>query len=220
MAHDLEPVTRIFLVFFPFALLHSVTVSHRFKDLCTRAFGRTFMAVWYRFLYTLVSIVTVAIAFKLMRQVPDRHLWTAPAVLLWPMYGLQAGAAVFGAMVFQHLDGLEFLGVKQIWRYLVNGEVGGNLEGLTLQGLITTGVYGIVRHPLYVAGIVFVTFSPHVTVNGLTFTVLADLYFLFGMFIEERRFVKIFGDEYREYMKQVPRMVPRISSLAPRSPRR
>jgi protein-S-isoprenylcysteine O-methyltransferase Ste14 len=47
-------------------------------------------------------------------------------------------------------------------------------------------------------------------VNGLTITVLADLYFIFGMFIEERRFLKIFGEQYREYMKQVPRMVPRI----------
>jgi len=30
------------------------------------------------------------------------------------------------------------------------------------------------------------------------------------MFIEEQRFLKIFGDQYREYMKKVPRMVPRL----------
>ncbi len=207
------PMIRIFLIFLAFALIHSITVASWFKQLCRRALGDSFMQVWYRFLYNLLSIVTVTIAFKLMRQVPDRHLWTAPSVLLWPMYGVQAAAIIFGAMAFQYLDGMEFLGLRQVWRYLAAGDVAGNGEGITAKGLITKGVYGIVRHPLYAAGIVFVSANPHVTVNGLTFTVLADLYFLFGMMIEERRFLRIFGDQYREYMQRVPRMVPDVFGL-------
>jgi len=35
------------------------------------------------------------------------------------------------------------------------------------------------------------------------------------MFIEERRFLRIFGDRYREYMKRVPRMLPRIVGRRP-----
>jgi protein-S-isoprenylcysteine O-methyltransferase Ste14 len=203
-------MANVLLIFLSFAFLHSLTISRRFKDLVQRALGRTFMQAWYRFLFTMLSVITVSIAFGLMRRVPDSVLWTAPEVLRWPLHGLQAAAVLFGAMAFQHLDGLEFLGVKQVWRYLVRREVAGNIEGLTQKDLVTTGVYGIVRHPLYVAGMVFVTFNPHITVNGLAFTILADLYFLFGMFIEERRFVKIFGEQYREYMKQVPRMLPRV----------
>lgn len=203
-------MTRIILIFLAFALIHSITISRRFKDLCKRAFGPTFMRVWYRFLFTVLSVVMVTIAFGMIRRVPDSVLWTAPDVLLWPMQGLRAAAVIFGAMAFQHLDGLEFLGLRQVWRYLTRREIAGNIDGLTQKDLVTTGVYGIVRHPLYAAGMVFVTFNPHVTVNGLTFTVLADLYFLFGMFIEERRFLHIFGERYREYMKEVPRMVPRI----------
>jgi protein-S-isoprenylcysteine O-methyltransferase Ste14 len=203
-------MTHIILIFFAFAFIHSITVSRWFKDRCTRVLGETFMRVWYRFLYNLLSVITVTIAFWLMHRVPDRHLWTAPAVLAWPMHAVQTAAILFGAMAFQHLDGLEFLGVKQVWRYLAKGAVAGNIEGLTDTGLVTAGVYGIVRHPLYVAGMVFVTLNPRVTVNGLTFTVVADLYFLFGMFIEERRFLGIFGGHYREYMKRVPRMMPRM----------
>jgi len=59
-------------------------------------------------------------------------------------------------------------------RYLSRKEVVGSLEGLTQEELVTTGVYGIVRHPLYVASIIIFTFSPNITVNGLTITVLAD----------------------------------------------
>jgi protein-S-isoprenylcysteine O-methyltransferase Ste14 len=54
------------------------------------------------------------------------------------------------------------------------------------------------------------TINPHITVNNLIVVVLADVYFLFGMFIEERRFVKIFGDEYGQYMERVPMVIPRL----------
>lgn len=201
----------IALIFLAFALIHSMTVTFLFKRFCERLLGPVFMRVWYRFLYNLVSVVTLAIALTLMRQVPDQHLWIAPQPLLWAMHAGQAAAALFGAMAFQYLDGLEFLGLRQVWRYLTKDASAGNNEGLTKNDLVAAGVYGIVRHPLYVAGMAFVTLNPRVTVNGLTFTVLADLYFLFGMFMEERRFVKIFGDQYREYMQKVPRMVPRLS---------
>jgi protein-S-isoprenylcysteine O-methyltransferase Ste14 len=203
-------MTRIFLIFLAFALIHSITVASWFKDLCRRAFGGTFMRVWYRFLYTMVSGVTAAVAIYLIAQVPDRVLWTPPDWLRWLLHGVQIAGFLFGVQAFQYLDKWEFMGFRQVWRYLSNGEVAGNSEGLTERELVTTGVYAIVRHPLYVAGLIIFTASPIITVNGLTITVLADLYFLFGMFIEERRFVRMFGDQYREYMKNVPRMVPRV----------
>lgn len=203
---------RILLIFLAFALIHSVTVSRRFKDLCKKAIGETFMRVWYRFLYTCLSGITAAAALVLIAQTPDRVLWEPPTWLRWMLHGVQLAGFLFGAQAFQYLDKWEFMGFRQVWRYLSRREVSGNLEGLTDRELVRTGVYGIVRHPLYVAGIIIFTFSPVITVNGLTITVLADLYFLFGMFIEERRFLRIFGEQYREYMKRVPRMVPRMFS--------
>ncbi len=204
---------QITLIFLSFALIHSITVTRRFKELCRRLCGDAFMRVWYRFLYNAVSTVTVVIAFRMMRLVPDQLLWTAPALLLWPMRAGQAAAVLFGALSFRYLDVMEFLGIRQVGRFLAKREAAGDIEGLTQGDLITKGVYGIVRHPMYLAGIAVVTLNPHMTVNGLTFTVLADLYFLFGMFIEERRFVTIFGARYREYMLQVPRMVPGLGGL-------
>lgn len=203
-------MARIALIFLVFALIHSITVSAWFKDLGKRLFGTRFMQVWYRFLFTSLSMATALIALRLIQDIPDRPLWTAPPVLLWPMHALQAAAALFGALAFRHLDGMEFLGIRQVWRYLAKREAGGNIEGLSGQDLITHGVYGIVRHPLYVAGFVLVTFNPRVTVNGLVLTVATDLYFLLGMFIEERRFLRLFGDRYRDYMHRVPRMLPRF----------
>ena len=198
----------IILIFLSFAFIHSITVSQRFKRLCQRMLGETVMRVWYRFVYNAVSGITAAGAFFLIYQLPDRIIWTGPLWFQWCMHAIQLGGLVFGARAFEHLDTAEFMGFKQVLRYLTTGETAGNSEGLTEKELVTTGVYGIVRHPLYLAGIIIFTFEPTITVNGLTVTILADLYFLFGSFIEERRFVKTFGDRYREYRERVPRLVP------------
>lgn len=203
-------MVHILLIFLAFAIIHSLTVARWFKQLCARFFGEAFMRVWYRFLYSAVSGVTAAVAIYLIWQVPDRVIWNAPSWLRWLLHAVQAAGFLFGIQAFQYLDKWEFMGFRQVWRYLAKGEVAGNLEGMTDRELVTTGVYGIVRHPLYVAGIIIFTFSPNITVNGLTITVLADLYFIFGMFIEERRFLNIFGEQYREYRKKVPMMIPRL----------
>jgi methanethiol S-methyltransferase len=208
---------EVTLIFLLFAFIHSITVAQWFKRACTSLFGDTFMRVYYRALYNTIGAVTAGIAFYYMHRVPDQQLWTAPVRLRWIMYGIQIAGIVFGSRAFEHLEGGEFLGIKQVWRYLTRGEVAGNIEGLAEKELVTSGVYGIIRHPLYFAGIIIFTFNPLITVNGLTIAMLADGYFLFGMLIEERRFIKIFGDQYREYMNRVPRFVPkwRNRSLPP-----
>ncbi len=199
----------IILIFLVFALVHSIMITQKFKYAWRSFFGDIFMRVFYRAFYNTVSFITAVIAFFLIHQLPDQEIWAAPVWLRWIMNGVQVSGFVFGLFAFEYLDTWEFIGIKQIGRYASRREVTGNIEGLTQKELVTNGVYGIVRHPLYVAGLVIFTFNPHITVNRLTITVLADCYFLFGMFIEERRFLRIFGDQYRAYMKRVPRFIPR-----------
>jgi steroid 5-alpha reductase family enzyme len=204
------PLTTIIITFLLFAAIHSITVSFWFKGICQAVLGETFMRVLYRFLYNMISVATVLVVFTIIRNVPDEVIWMPPNGLRWTMQGIQTAGLLFGVSAFRHMDTGEFMGWRQVWRFLKRKETAGNIEGLTERGLVTTGVYGIVRHPMYLAGIIIVTFSPVITVNGATFTVLADLYFLFGMLIEERRFLKIFGDQYRDYMIKVPRLMPKI----------
>jgi hypothetical protein len=201
---------KIIIIFLIFAFIHSITVARWFKHFCKRVLGDTFVMVWYRFLYNSVSIITATIAIYLIWQVPDRVLWEGPVWFRWTLHLIQLAGLAFGTLAFEYLDMTEFMGFKQVWRYLTRGEVAGDMEGLTDKELVTTGVYGIVRHPMYLAGIIIFTFNPNITVNSLLITVLADLYFLLGAFIEERRFLKIFGEEYRMYMQHVPRLIPSL----------
>jgi len=201
-------MVHVILIFLLFALIHSITASKKFKLRCRDFFGATFMRAFYRALYTMVSCITAGVAFSFIRRVPDQQLWIAPAWLRWTMHLIQGAALAFGSLSFEYLDTGEFMGFRQVLRYFMRREEAGNIEGLTQKELVITGVYGIVRHPLYLAGIIIVTFNPHVTVNSLAVSVLADLYFLFGVSIEERRMLTIFGDQYREYQGRVPRLLP------------
>jgi len=201
---------RVTIIFLAFVFIHSITVSKRIKEIGEAYFGRIFMHVYYRAIYNAISCITAGTAFYLIHKVPDRFLWTAPVWLQWTMHAIQLAGVTVGLLAFKHLDTGEFLGLKQIVQYWKHGVVAGNIEGLTQNELVTAGVYGIVRHPMYLAGIVIFTFNPYLTRNNLTISGLADLYFLFGTFIEERRFIGVFGDRYREHRKRVPRLIPRI----------
>jgi protein-S-isoprenylcysteine O-methyltransferase Ste14 len=126
------------------------------------------------------------------------------------MHSIQIAGLLFGALSFKIINSREFLGIAQVWRYITKKEIKGDAEGITQTRLAKTGVYGFVRHPLYLAGIIIFTFEPDITRNWLTVSILADIYFIFGAFMEEKRLITTFGDEYIEYMKQVPRFLPKI----------
>jgi len=75
--------------------------------------------------------------------------------------------------------------------------------------LVDSGIYGIVRHPQYLGGIlsIFVTtllWWPHWLFGLLGF--LGALVIYMGAREEDRRLVKQFGEEYTRYMQRVPRM--------------
>jgi protein-S-isoprenylcysteine O-methyltransferase Ste14 len=75
--------------------------------------------------------------------------------------------------------------------------------------LVDTGIYGVVRHPQYLGGILalFLTtflLFPHWLFVALGIPGIAVLYF--STIMEEKRLVKQFGDDYLVYMKKVPRI--------------
>lgn len=75
-----------------------------------------------------------------------------------------------------------------------------------------TGIHRFVRHPLYSGTILFVwgLFLIFPLVSNLIAVVMLTLYVLAGIVFEEKKLVAEFGDQYKDYMDQVPGLIPRF----------
>ncbi len=84
----------------------------------------------------------------------------------------------------------------------------GELPRMETNRLVTTGVYGCMRHPMHF-GLLFFPWAVALILGSPTFLlVIAPMEMLFMVvmikFIEEPEAIRKFGDTYREYQKQVP----------------
>jgi protein-S-isoprenylcysteine O-methyltransferase Ste14 len=193
-----------------FALVHSLLATGALKHLAAEVWGGDRVAVWYRLVYCLVSVVTTIGVAVVIVRVPDVTYVTLPSWLELPLVLLQAASLLFAASGFRIFSLTEFLGLAQVGRRLRGEDPPGDVEGLRHQSLQRLGVYGVVRHPMYTGAMAFFLLSPTYTRTWLIVRALAILYFIVGAIIEERRLLKLYGDDYRRYMNEVPRFIPRL----------
>ena len=82
---------------------------------------------------------------------------------------------------------------------------------VTENKLITTGVYSIVRNPVYSAVLLMCTGAVCVVNNFILFVIpiICWIYMtVFLMVTEEKWLIKLYGQEYLEYCKKVNRCIP------------
>lgn len=78
--------------------------------------------------------------------------------------------------------------------------------------LVDSGVYGLCRHPMYfgvislLLGLSIVTFSIAAFALSVVFFVLYDRFANY----EEERLIELYGEDYREYQRRVPKWIPRF----------
>ncbi|HKB12849.1 MAG TPA: isoprenylcysteine carboxylmethyltransferase family protein [Vicinamibacterales bacterium] len=78
-------------------------------------------------------------------------------------------------------------------------------------GLQTSGPYRWVRHPLYFGWLLAVFGTPHLTGDRLTFAVISVAYLVTAVLWEERSLLRVFGDDYGRYQREVRwRIIPFI----------
>ena len=86
------------------------------------------------------------------------------------------------------------------------------------QTLMREGIYRVVRHPVYVtaavAGISVALVINYLGVYILFVSALPVLYII--TILEERELIARFGEEYRQYQREVPRLIPRWQAIRQR----
>ena len=188
----------ITIIFIIWALLHSLLADYRLKARVRSRWG-DHVYRWYRLGYNVFAILSFVPVFLAYRFLPDRTLWVAPPPWNWLLRGVQlAGLLGLVAAVFE-TDVGEYAGLAQ----LRPGWSPDNKEPMRLSGL-----YCLVRHPIYFFSLPLIWLSPVVTVNGLTIALLFTLYFYFGARHEETSLRQEFGPVYDAYRQKVPMLLP------------
>jgi len=207
---------RIILSVLLWGILHSLLASLKVKDWTRRWLGERVMR-FYRLAYNLFAGLSFLPVLALAALIPGRQLYLAPlpwSALMILGQGLAVVALVAG---FLQSDPAEFIGLRQAAGAVVSGQSNGPL---TARGgeLILSGLYRYVRHPLYTGGLLFIWLMPLMTSGVLAINLGLTIYILLGAYVEERKLLREFGEQYARYRAVTPMLVPFLKGNKRRKP--
>jgi protein-S-isoprenylcysteine O-methyltransferase Ste14 len=180
-----------------YGFVHSLLASLGAKRLVRKWLGAG-IDRWYRLAYNFHGTITFLPVLGLVAALPDRRLYSVPAPWAYLMAAGQLLAVIVLVVGLRQTGVWAFLGFRQF------------LDSSPVEPprMVKNGLYAWVRHPLYLAGIVFIWLTPVMTGNLLALNVGITIYLIVGALYEERKLVKEFGEEYRQYRERTPMLIP------------
>jgi protein-S-isoprenylcysteine O-methyltransferase Ste14 len=194
------PVVANLALFTAFALHHSVFARAGVK----RWLNRLFPASLERSAFTWVSSALFLVVCWAWQPVPG-VLYRLDAPWRGGLFAVQALGVVLTFFGSRAVDVLDLGGVRP----LLDARAGRTAPRHV--PLVTSGVYRLVRHPIYFGWVLLVFGSPGMTATRFTFAVISTLYLAAAIPLEERGLSAAFGDDYRRYCGAVRwRMIPGV----------
>lgn len=126
--------------------------------------------------------------------------------LIWGLFWLGWLVAFISTLLINHF---ELTGLQQVYAY-VRG------QKPTPPAFRTPFLYKIVRHPMQSGVMLAFWATPHMTAGHLLFAIGMTTYILIGLYFEERDLARRFGDTYRAYQRQTPKLIPLPEVKPPR----
>jgi hypothetical protein len=199
-----------------FGVFHSLAAREPFKEALARWTGPFFVDSSWRLVYCLISFLwyyqVIGTLHWALHPAYDAWLVRYPDWLWQAVTAIHLGSVALIYAAFLQSD-FEFLGLRQVWRSalasLGSGALHPPAREFGAQRLEVSGVYGWVRHPMLIGGLIFLlTCRP--TLNTLVFALMYASYMVIGSYYEERRLIQIFGRDYAAYRKRVGGFIPRV----------
>ncbi len=184
-------------------VLHSVLASRRVKAAFELVLGPVRFPL-YALGYTVVSLWTF---WLVMAKEPDlpQVLWAVEGALSWGLRALQVAGAGLLAWAAFTIDGMAFLGLRQLGQ-LLSRRIPEQPD--PDKSFRDSGAYGFVRHPMHLGGILILACQPVMTLGGFSFAAFGILYILVGSMLEERRMAWALGGRWQAYTRRVPMFLP------------
>ncbi|HET8579541.1 MAG TPA: isoprenylcysteine carboxylmethyltransferase family protein, partial [Nitrospiraceae bacterium] len=184
-----------FLLFL-FFLQHSGMVRRGLRSRLAR-----FIPSWsYPAAYCIASSIVLGSAV-LFWQPTDRYLFVSRGAALYSLNFVALFAVViffWGAIA---LRGFDPFGLSPIRAHLRGRDE-------PRPAFVAAGPYRWVRHPLYFSILLLIWSSPELTLDRLLANILWTVWITIATRWEERDLESDFGEEYRQYKKSVPMLIP------------
>ncbi len=179
-----------------FCVLHSVLAARWWKLKMSRLLGQSFR--FYRFFYSTFATLNLSVILYLLFVIKSPALWSGSAALSFvaSITGV-CGVVVMLACVKKYFSSVS--GIKAFSRNDSSRPI-----------LQTTGLHRYTRHPLYFGTLLFIwsLFLIFPLLSNLISCCLISVYTVIGIHIEERKLLIEFGQEYKDYARKVPMLLP------------
>lgn len=186
-----------------FGLSHTILASNKIKNKLVDTIGNRI--AFYRIFYNVSSILILFAIYEISPK-PSGLLYD----LLFPydiiILGIQFLSLAGFFWTLFYFDGLEFLGIRQVIRY-VNGNYNVNCLD-EKKTFVTEGPFKYTRHPLYFFSVIFLLARSSMTEFYFIMILCFIVYFYVGAKYEEKKLLIEFNDKYRDYQKSVPFLIP------------
>lgn len=165
---------------------------------------RVYHRWWYRFFYVSQSCLLLVPVVYFFWKLPSEPFFEPNLPVRNILYIIWVSGFTFGLYAVRSYDNMSFLGLTQ-FRAGLRGE---KVEYVKPK-LTRNGALAVVRHPYYFVSLVLIWSRPLLW-KDLWLNIVLTVYFLIGTLNEERKLKKEFGQEYLDYMKEVPALIPFI----------
>lgn len=180
-----------------FGLQHSVMARPAFKIRWTRLVPSSIE----RSTYVLLSSVVLGLLYWQWRTMAA-VIWKVELPLgrlaLWTLFWLGWAIALASTFMINHFD---LFGLRQV--YLAS-----RAKPYTNLDFRVRFFYRLVRHPLMLGMLIAFWAAPTMTAGHLLFSIVMTGYILVATRIEEHDLVEALGDDYLNYRREVPRLLP------------
>jgi protein-S-isoprenylcysteine O-methyltransferase Ste14 len=179
--------------------LHSFMITPAVTGFVRKRFEKTYR--YYRIFYNVTALATLApvlVYSFTIRELPIFR-WEGPLRIIQGLLAISAFLLFIGGA--RRYDLAQFLGIRQVRED--NG-----CSVLTEDcRLDTGGILSMVRHPWYAGGILIV-WAGNLDMTAMLTSLVITGYFFIGAFLEERKLLAEFGEEYIDYQRRVSMFFP------------
>ncbi|WP_428739919.1 methyltransferase family protein [Sulfurimonas sp.] len=198
---EYNPLIIDLLLLVLFGVQHSVMARAFFKNNLLSKLSDTFKSATY-----CIASALCLVAIVYFWQPIDGYLWKfEDGVMFWIFTTLYVLGWSFAFISTFLIDHFELFGLHQGYRVLKN------LPEPPLKFQVRY-FYKFVRHPIQLGTLIGLVATPSMSYGHLLLSIGMLIYVLIGLYFEEKDLLKTFGQEYLEYKKTTPMLIPFIHS--------